>query len=79
MFPWFTVLQGDARYSAENLKIIGDATGQTPEQVRSVPLYAWLPDLAPLPDQLAAYDTPIPPQQYVDPTFADNVAAGSPG
>jgi NitT/TauT family transport system substrate-binding protein len=79
-------LQGDARYSDENLKIIGDATGQTPEQVKSVPLYAWLPNLAPLPDQLVAmermwmqvgaleYDTPIPPQQYVDSTFADHVA-----
>lgn len=79
-------LQGDARYSDENLKIIGDATGQTPEQVKSVPLYAWLPNLAPLPDQLAAmermwmqvgaleYDTPTPPQQYVDSTFADHVA-----
>ncbi|GAA5131622.1 ABC transporter substrate-binding protein [Pseudonocardia adelaidensis] len=79
-------LQGDARYSDENLKIIGDATGQTPEQVKSVPLYAWLPNLAPLPDQLAAmermwmqvgaleYDTPIPQQQYVDTTFADHVA-----
>jgi len=78
-------LQGDARYSDENLKIIGDATDQTPEQVKSVPLYAWLPNLAPLPDQLAAmeriwmqagaleYDTPIPPEQYVDSTFADHV------
>jgi NitT/TauT family transport system substrate-binding protein len=78
-------LQGEARYSDENLKIIGEATDQTPEQVRSVPLYAWLPDLAPLPDQLAAmermwmqvgaleYDTPVPQTDYVDPAFAANV------
>lgn len=76
-------LQGDARYSDENLKIIGDATDQTPEQVKSVPLYAWLPNLAPLPDQLAAmektwmelgaldYSTPIPQDKYVDASFAD--------
>ena len=78
-------LQGDARYSQENLTIIGEATDQTPEQVAAVPLYAWLPDLAPLPEQLSTmeriwmqvgaleYDTPIPPQQYVDGTFADHV------
>jgi NitT/TauT family transport system substrate-binding protein len=80
-------LQGEARYSEENLKIIGDATDQTPEQVASVPLYAWKPDLAPLPEQLAAmermwmqvgaleYDTPIAPDQYVDTTFADSITA----
>jgi NitT/TauT family transport system substrate-binding protein len=78
-------LQGDARYSDENLRIIGEATDQTPEQVRSVPLYAWLPNLAPLPDQLAAmeriwmqvgaldYDTPLPQADYIDATFATNV------
>jgi NitT/TauT family transport system substrate-binding protein len=78
-------LQGEARYSEENLKIIGDATGQTAEQVKSVPLYAWLPDLAPLPEQLAAmektwmevgalnYSEPIAPNRYVDTSFAGNV------
>ncbi|HLU58211.1 MAG TPA: ABC transporter substrate-binding protein [Pseudonocardia sp.] len=80
-------LQGDARYSDENLKIIGEATGQTPEQVASVPLYAWLPDLAPLPDQLAAmermwmevgaleYEEPVPTETYVDSRFAENAAS----
>jgi NitT/TauT family transport system substrate-binding protein len=81
-------LQGDARYSQENLTIIGDATGQTPEQVASVPLYTWLPDLAPLPEQLAAmertwmevgalnYSNPLPSESYVDASFADNVPVG---
>lgn len=75
-------LQGEARYSEANLKIIGDATEQTPEQVKSVPLYTWYPDLKPLPDQLATmerlwtelgaldYDKPLPPAKYVDTTFA---------
>jgi len=79
-------LQGQDRYSPENLKIIGDATKQTPEQVKSVPLYNWLPNLAPLPDQLADmernwmavgalnYSDPIAPDKYVDSTFADKVA-----
>ncbi|GAA3752195.1 ABC transporter substrate-binding protein [Microbacterium kribbense] len=78
-------LQGDAKYSDENLKIIGDATDQTPEQVKSVPLYDWFPDLHPLPDQLAGmekvwmefgalkYDTALDPSTYVDTTFAKNV------
>ncbi len=78
-------LQGEARYSDENLKIIGEATEQTPEQVRSVPLYTWYPDLKPLPDQLAAmermwmelgvldYDQPQPAEKYVDSSFAEAV------
>jgi NitT/TauT family transport system substrate-binding protein len=77
-------LQGDARYSDENLKIIGDATGQTPEQVKSVPLYTWYPDLKPLPDQLAAmekawmelgaldYAEPLASDEYVDTSFAES-------
>lgn len=80
-------LQGDAKYSDENLKIIGDATGQTPEQVKSVPLYDWFPDLHPLPDQLAGmekvwlelgaltYGKPIDPSKYVDTSFAKKVPA----
>lgn len=78
-------LQGDARYSPENLKIIGDATGQTPEEVKSVPLYTWYPDLKPLPEQLAAmeeswmevgaldYSETLSPDAYVNTTFAENV------
>ncbi|MFH5821094.1 ABC transporter substrate-binding protein [Georgenia sp. AZ-5] len=77
-------LQGEDRYSEENLEIIGAATGQTAEEVASVPLYTWLPDLAPLPDQLAAmervwmqagaieYSDPLPQDAYIDSSFAEN-------
>ncbi|MDJ0351064.1 ABC transporter substrate-binding protein [Cryobacterium sp. PH29-G1] len=77
-------LQGDDRYTDENLGIIAAATGQTAEQVAAVPLYRWLPDLAPLPAQLASmermwmelgsiiYTDPIPEADYVDATFSQN-------
>lgn len=77
-------LQGEDRYSDENLKIIGDATNQTPEEVEAVPLYTWLPDLAPLPEQLEGmesvwlesgaleYSEPIPQDQYVDTSFSED-------
>ncbi|WP_051473147.1 ABC transporter substrate-binding protein [Saccharomonospora piscinae] len=77
-------LQGEQRYSEENLQIIAEATDQSVEEVKSVPLYAWLPDLAPLPEQLAAmeqtwmetgsldYDEPLPQEQYLDGSFAEN-------
>ncbi|GAB3556341.1 ABC transporter substrate-binding protein [Spelaeicoccus albus] len=75
-------LQGKKRYSKENVKIIADATDQTPKQVKSVPLYTWLPDLHPLPKQLSEmekawmdvgaikYSDPIPQSKYVDTDFA---------
>jgi NitT/TauT family transport system substrate-binding protein len=75
-------LQGDAKYDDENMKIIADATGQTVEQLSAVPLYSWLPDLAPLPKQLAAmekvwmdfgaiaYAEPLDSESYVDGSFA---------
>lgn len=78
-------LQGDKRYSQENLNIIAESTDQSVEDVKSVPLYTWLPDLAPLPDQLAAmertwmetgaltYDQPISPKEYVDTGYAEKV------
>lgn len=78
-------LQGEARYSQENLKIIGDATGQTPEQVAAVPLYTWLPNLAPLPDQLSGmegvwmkagaikYSSPLAQNKYIDASFSSKV------
>ncbi len=84
-------LQGEQRYSEENLRIIAEATDQSVEDVKSTPLYTWLPDLAPLPDQLAAmertwmelgaleYDQPIPQEEYVNPTFSDNVGEGQDG
>ncbi|WP_276908538.1 ABC transporter substrate-binding protein [Corynebacterium riegelii] len=77
-------LQGEDRYSDENIKIIADATDQTPEQVRAVPLYTWEPDLAPKLDQLAdmervwmssgaiSYSTPLDSADYVETKFAAN-------
>lgn len=78
-------LQGDAKESDENIKIIADATDQTPEKVKATPLYDWLPNLAPVSDQLAGmqklwmsfgaldYDTPLDPDDYVTTKFADAV------
>lgn len=78
-------LQGDDRYSEENLKIIAEATGQTPEQVKAVPLYTWEPDLAPKPEQLQKmeevwmgidalqYEEPLNPDDYVDSSFSEKV------
>lgn len=75
-------LQGEHRYDKDNVKIIAKATDQTPAQVRAVPLYTWLPNLAPLPQQLTAmekfwmkagaitYKTPLDPSKYIDKKFA---------
>lgn len=76
-------LQGEAKYDDENMQIIADATDQTVEQLSQVPLYSWLPDLAPLPEQLAKmesvwmefgsleYSDPLEPSAYVDASFAE--------
>lgn len=78
-------LQGEARYSDENLKMIAEATDQDVDKLKSVPLYTWLPNLTPLPEQLAdmesvwvdagalEYKTAIPQEQYIDGTFAEKV------
>lgn len=78
-------LQGDDRFTDENLEAIGAATDQTAEEVESVPLYTWHPDLRPLPEQLSAmeqvwmevgaleYDTALSQDDYVDSTFAEDV------
>lgn len=78
-------LQGDAKESDENIKIIADATDQTPEDVKATPLYDWLPNVAPLPDQLAGmeklwmsfgaldYDAPLEASDYVTTKFSDAV------
>lgn len=77
-------LQGEDRYSDENLQIIAEATGQTVEELKSVPLYTWLPNLEPLPEQLQGmeavwmesgaieYSEAIDPDSYIDATFAEN-------
>lgn len=78
-------LQGEDRYLPANLEIIGAATDQTADQVASVPLYHWYPDLRPLPEQLAGmervwmdfgaleYGEPLDPALYVDDSFANAV------
>ncbi len=78
-------LQGDARYSDEYLEIVGNAIGQSGEDLQGVPLYTWYSDLRPLPDQLAAmesvwleygaltYDEPLDPEEYIDSSFSEAV------
>lgn len=77
-------LQGDGKYKDENMKIIADATGQTVEELKRVPLYSWLPNLAPLPEQLAAmqkvwmesgaikYQHALTAKDYMDASFSEN-------
>lgn len=78
-------LQGEARYSEENLAIIAEYTGQTPEQVKSLPLYTWYPDLQPTPEELARmeqyfmeagvlnYSEPLSPDDYIETSFSEGV------
>ena len=80
-------LQGEDRYSPENLEIIGEYTEQTAAEVGASPLYSWFPDLHPLPEQLAGmeaawmqigalkYSEPISQEDYVSTKFADAVEA----
>jgi NitT/TauT family transport system substrate-binding protein len=82
-------LQGQDRYSDENLNIIGKYTDQTAEKVKANPLYTWFPNLHPLPNQLQdmettwihlgalTYSDPTPQENYVDSSFADNVKTSS--
>ncbi|MFF2605049.1 ABC transporter substrate-binding protein [Arthrobacter koreensis] len=77
-------LQDEDRYSDENLQIIAEATGQTVEELKSVPLYTWLPNLEPLPEQLKGmeavwmesgaieYAESIEQDAYIDASFAEN-------
>lgn len=78
-------LQDGKAYDQKNLEIIGAATNQTADKVKSVPLYTWLPNLAPLPDQLKdmekfwldnaalTYGSPIAASKYIDESFAKKV------
>jgi NitT/TauT family transport system substrate-binding protein len=79
-------LQGDAAKSAEITKILAEATGQKASVLENTPLYEWLPDLAPVPEQLAAmqrtyldagvldHDEAIPTEKFVDTTFAEGAS-----
>jgi NitT/TauT family transport system substrate-binding protein len=78
-------LQNGKGYDQQNLDIIGAATGQTAAKVKSIPLYTWLPNLAPLPDQLTGmekfwldngaltYSSPMATSTYIDGSFAKKV------
>ena len=77
-------LQNGAGLKDENAQILATATDQEVERVKSLPLYTWKPDLAPLVDQLTAmqetwinvgaleYDTPLAPEKYVISKFSEN-------
>lgn len=78
-------LQGDARRAKENVQPVADAMKVDPQVILDLPVFTWLPDLAPLPDQLEAmqrtwidaeqlqYNEPIDPSEYVDESFAEAV------
>lgn len=77
-------VQDGAVYSDENLGIISEATGQDIESLRVTPLFIWLPDLAPLTEELQTmeetwmsvgaitYTDPLDPEDYIDTSFSDN-------
>ena len=79
-------LQGEGKYDDENMQIIAEATGQTVEELEAVPLYSWLPDLAPLPEQLEAmervwmdfgaleYEEPLDPEEYVETSYSEQTS-----
>jgi NitT/TauT family transport system substrate-binding protein len=82
-------LQNGAADNATNLQIISQATGQTVDQLKAAPFDTWLPNLAPLDDQLNAmqsvwmaagalsYKTPLHTSDYVDADFANAVVVPS--
>lgn len=79
-------LQDDGAQSEEVLQILAEATGQDIAVLRATPPYSWLPDLAPLLDQLDRQqqvyrsaglmhiDTPLSPEALVDFSFAREAA-----
>jgi NitT/TauT family transport system substrate-binding protein len=76
-------LQGSAVTSSDIVKIVAEATKQTPEVLEKSPPYMFDPKLAPSADQLNAmqkswmdagllpYTTPIDPSSYMVTTFAE--------
>jgi NitT/TauT family transport system substrate-binding protein len=78
-------LQNGAADDPENLKIISKATGQTVEALKAAPFDTWLPNLAPIDDQLdqmqdvwmssgaITYSKPLKTSAYVDDSFSKNV------
>jgi len=80
-------LQNGAVNDDANLQIIATATKQDVATLKAAPFDTWLPNLAPLPDQLdkmqeiwmgsgaITYTTPLSTDDYVDTVFSDNVPA----
>jgi len=78
-------LQNGAVNDDANLQIIATATKQDVATLKAAPFDTWLPNLAPLPDQLdkmqqvwmasgaITYTTPLSTADYVVTTFSDNV------
>ncbi|MCL2465291.1 MAG: ABC transporter substrate-binding protein, partial [Micrococcales bacterium] len=78
-------LQNGAVNDDANLQIIATATKQDVATLKASPFDTWLPNLAPLPDQLdkmqqvwmasgaITYTTPLSTSDYVDTSFSDNV------
>jgi NitT/TauT family transport system substrate-binding protein len=78
-------LQDGAVYDDDNLEIIAEATSQDVELLRETPLFVWLPDLAPQPEQLTlmekiwreagaiTYADPLDQEVFVNTSFAENV------
>ncbi len=93
--PFFTALtkgakelRADGPQSDEVYEILAEATGQKLEVLKAAPMYTYLPDLAPQPEQLEAmqkvwmdggqiaYEKPLAIADIVDDTFAKGAAAG---
>ena len=75
-------LQGEGRADPRADAAVAEAMQVETSVIEALPRFAWLPDLAPLPDQLEAmqetwidagqleFDSPIPADQFTDETFS---------
>jgi len=80
-------LQNGAVNDDTNLQIVAKALNQDVDTLKAVPFDTWLPNLAPIDDQLdkmqqvwmssgaISYTTPLTTDSYVDMTFSNNVPA----
>lgn len=80
-------VQDGAVYDDDNLEIVAEATGQDVELLRETPLFVWLPDLAPQPEQIELMETiwgeagaltfsdPLDLSTFVNSSFSDNASA----
>ncbi len=79
-------LSDDGKQTDEVYQILADTLGQDIEVLKASPMYTYLPDLAPQPDQLEAmqavwieagqitYEEPLDVTSIVDASFAENAA-----